>query len=316
MEVLFWILGIMGTAVLLVLIISFICFVMVFYSKKRVPLKDDEYEIPEGEIYECHRAEMEGWVKNSRTLPHENFEIKSHDGLTLRGKYYEYAPGAITEILFHGYRGNGERDLGGGIERCFALGRNALIVDHRGSGRSDGHVITFGIKECKDCLGWIDFAINRFGDEVRLIITGISMGGATVMMASGEALPKNVVGVLADCGYSTAKEIICKVMYDMKLPAKLIYPFVRLGAIVFGHFDPDSNSPKKAVEKATVPIIFIHGEDDDFVPCEMSRHLYESCTSKDKSFVTVKGAGHGLAYPVDKEKYLSALRDFQKECGF
>ncbi len=316
MKLLFIISGIIAALAVILLTASLVCFILVFYSKKRTPLKEDEYEIPEGEIYEAHRPQMEKWVKNSRTMPHEDFEITSHDGLVLRGRYYRYQEGAITEILFHGYRGNAERDLSGGIERCFSLGRNALIVDHRASGTSDGKVISFGINEHKDCLKWIDFAIDHFGKDVKLIITGISMGAATVMMAAGENLPNNVICILADCGYNTAKKIICKVIDEMKLPSKLIYPFVRLGAVIFGHFDPDSNSPEKALKKSKVPVIFIHGDNDAFVPCDMSRRLYEVCSSKNKKFVTIKGAGHGLAYPVDKEKYINSLREFANECGF
>lgn len=316
MDVLIIIGCLIGILLVITLTASLICFTMVFYSKKRVPLREDEYEIPEGEIYEVHRQQMEAWVKKSRAMPYENFEIKSRDGLTLRGKYYEYQKGAITEILFHGYRGNAERDLSGGIERCFSLGRNALIVDHRGSGTSDGRVITFGIKEHIDCLDWIKFATEQLGKDSKLIVTGISMGAATVMMAAGEDLPENVVCILADCGYNTAREIICKVMEDMKLPSKLIYPFVRLGALIFGGFDPDSNSPEKALKKAKVPVIFIHGDNDDFVPCDMSRRLFEICSSEHKKFVTISGAGHGLAYPVDREKYVSSLREFAEECGF
>lgn len=316
MKILFIILGAAAAAGLLVLAVSFVCFIMVFYSKKRKPPKSDEFPIPDGEIYEERRDEMVGWVKACRSIDHTDLEITSHDGLTLRGKYYHKRDGAITEIIFHGYRGSAERDLGGGIERCFALGRNAILVDHRASGTSDGRVISFGINECRDCLRWVSFAVDYLGKDAKLIITGISMGAATVMMASGEALPENVVCVLADCGYSSAKEIICKVMRDMKLPPKLLYPFIRLGAIIFGGFDPNSNSPEKAVKKATVPIIFIHGANDLFVPCQMSQKLYNSCSSSKKRLVTVDGAGHGLAYPVDKEKYLSALRDFAKECGF
>ena len=142
------------------------------------------------------------------------------------------------------------------------------------------------------------------------------MGAATVMMAAGENLPDNVVCVLADCGYSSAREIIKKVITDMKLPANLLYPFVRLGAGIFGRFSLEETSPMEAVKKSSVPIVFIHGDNDEFVPCDMSARLYEACTSVHKKFVTVKGAGHGLAFPVDKDGYLNALRAFQSECGF
>lgn len=307
---------ILVSILLIAIITSFVCFMMVFYSKTRKAPREDEYDIPDGDIYEKYREEMVGWIKNARSLPYEKVEIKSHDGLTLRGRYYKCNEGGLTEILFHGYRGDSERDLSGGIERCFALKRNVLLVDHRASGRSDGHVISFGINECKDCLRWIDFAIDYLGKDAKLVITGVSMGAATVMMAAGENLPDNVVCVLADCGYSTAREIICKVMDDMRLPKKLLYPFIRLGAVVFGGFDPDSNSPAEAMERAKVPVIFIHGDTDDFVPCDMSRRMYEKCASHYKKFVVINKAGHGLAYPVDKEKYINSLRDFRDECGF
>ena len=310
-----WIaLGAVGAVVFLSLLTALICFFRVFYFPARKPLPDGEYDIPEGEEYEVHRADMIRWIDMTRTLPHEEMSIVTPDGLTLRGRYYECNPGGIIEILFHGYRGNSERDMSGGVERCFALGRNALIVDHRGAGQSDGHVTTFGIRERWDCLLWVERVIERFGPNTKIILTGISMGAATVMMAAGEKLPENVICVLADCGYSSPREIIRKVIRDLKLPM-MLYPFIRLGGILFGRFDLEETSPIEAVQKCRVPLILIHGEADGFVPCEMSRLVYEACVSP-KKIVTVPGAGHGLSFPVDKEGYLKALADFQQECGF
>ena len=135
------------------------------------------------------------------------------------------------------------------------------------------------------------------------------MGASTVLMAAGRKLPKTVIGVLADCGYSSQKEIIKKVIRQLKLPADMLYPFVKLGARIFGKFNLEEITPLEAVKRATVPIIFFHGENDDFVPCQMSRELYEACTSR-KKLVTVPEAGHGLSYPVQPQAYLSALREF------
>ena len=150
----------------------------------------------------------------------------------------------------------------------------------------------------------------------KIILTGVSMGAATVMMASAEELPKNVVSVLADCGYSSAKEIILKVIKEMKLPAGLLYPFVKLGARIYGGFDLEETSPMEAIQKTKLPIILIHGDDDAFVPHYMSEKLYEACGAKYKKFVTIEGAGHGLAFPQNEEKYLGALRDFEAEAKF
>lgn len=305
----------LASLIILTLGVSLYCFFRVFYSKKRVELPEGEFKIPEGEIYEQIRPQIEGWIKDIRKMPHENVEIKSYDGLTLRGQLFEYEKGAPIEILFHGYRGNSESDLSGGVHRCRALGRSALLVDHRASGKSDGRVITFGVRERFDCLEWIKFVISRFGEEQKIILTGVSMGAATVMMAAGENLPDNVQHVLADCGYSSAKEIIKKIIGEMHLPPAIVYPFVRLGARIFGRFNLEETSPMEAVKNAKVPVIFIHGDDDAFVPHNMSERLYEECTSK-KKLVLIKGAGHGLAFPKAQEEYIEALFEFYTECGF
>ena len=265
-------------------------------------------------MYEPHREQMIAWMKEVRSLPHQDVQIKSFDGLTLRGKYYECNPGAPVELMFHGYRGSGERDLCGGVQRCFALGRNALIVEQRASPGSEGNVITFGIRESRDCLDWVDFAIDFLGPDVKIILTGISMGASTVLTAAGQKLPANVVGVLADCGFTSPEEIIRTVIREMGLPDRLAWPFVRLGALLFGHFDPRETSPMEALKTCRLPVIFFHGEADDYVPCPMSRKNYEICPTVKKLY-TVPGAGHGLCYIIDPEGYLKALREFAVHWG-
>ncbi|MBR4071689.1 MAG: hypothetical protein IKK26_03960, partial [Clostridia bacterium] len=145
-----WFISIAAAVAILVLLTSFICYMKVFYAPPFKKPGEDEYEIPEGEIYEAFRDEMVGWVKEVRLMNGEHITIKSFDGLILSGTYYEYKEGAVTELLFHGYQGYSERDLSGGVIRCFELGRNALIIDQRAHGDSDGMTITFGINESKD----------------------------------------------------------------------------------------------------------------------------------------------------------------------
>ena len=294
---------------LLILLTSYICFRMAFLVVKR-----SNAEIPPGKEYEPYRPLLKKWMEEARQMPCEEMEITSFDGLKLRGKYYECVPGAPMEIMFHGYRGNGERDLCGGIQRAFALKRNVLIVDQRAGGRSEGNVITFGILESTDCVTWAEHVQQRFGEDVKVIITGVSMGAATVMMAAAKPLPPCVVGVLADCGYTSARDIIKKVIRGMKLPADLIYPVVRLGAILFGHFDPDAFSPEEAMKQCKLPVIFVHGEEDGFVPCEMTRKNCEVCTAP-KVLLTVPGADHGLSYPAAPEVYVQTLNDFNPVMG-
>ena len=307
---LLWILLGCGAVIgLLVLLIAYIFFRMGFYVPPRKLEDADRIDLPEGEIYEVYWEAMKKWTKETRETPHEDFSIVSFDGLKLTGKYYELAPGAPIELMFHGYRGSAERDLSGGMQRCFKLGRSALIVDQRCSGGSEGNVITMGINEHRDCLAWVDFTVRHFGQDVKIILTGLSMGAATVLMAAGHPLPKNVIGILADCGYNSPKEIAMTVVRQMGLPAKLCYPFIKLGARIYGHFDLEECSPEEAVKKCTVPVIFFHGDTDDYVPCYMSKVNYDACASR-KKLVVIPGAGHGLCYPVGKELYLKEVRAF------
>lgn len=309
-----WILIAAAVIALAVLIAAYVCFRIAFYVPEGQGKSKEEYPIPDGEIYEPFRDTMVGWIKKTRTLEHDDVYITSFDGLRLHGRYYECAPGAPIELMFHGYRGEAERDLCGGVLRCFAIGRNVLIVDQRACGDSEGNVISFGINERRDCLRWVDYLIKRFGGDVKIILTGISMGASTVLMAGGEKLPDNVVMILADCGFTSAKDIIYKTIREMKLPPKLAYPFVKLGARIFGHFDVDETSAIEAVKRCRLPIIFVHGESDDFVPCDMSRRLHATCKTP-KALLTVPQAGHGLAYIMDSDAYFDMLCRFCNQQG-
>ena len=316
MEIFWTCVGVFGGVAVFLLLVSFVLFLTTFYSfPKRKPLPEGKYDIPKGKAYRKHREEMINWQKAVRAMKREKLEITSFDGLKLRGYYYEYEKGAPIEIQFHGYHGNGERDLSGGVERCFAIGRSVIIVDQRGHGMSEGNIITFGIKEKYDCIKWVEYAVERFGSDVKLILTGVSMGAATVILAAGEQPMENVVCVLADCGYSSAEAIIKKVIKDVRLPASLIYPLVYLGARVFGGFDLRDAAPIDAVKRLTVPIIMFHGDSDSFVPCEMSKDVFDACPLKEKHLTFIKGADHGLAYPTDKELYLQMMRETISEWG-
>lgn len=308
-----WFLGFLAVLAILVLLISYICFDMAFKAKPDIN-EGEEYPIPPGEIYEPHRDTMRHWMDITRQLPCREFSITSYDGLKLYGKYYECQPGAPIELMFHGYRGLAERDLCGGVQRCFHLGRNALLVDQRSAGKSDGKVITFGIKERWDCVHWAEFMAKAFPDS-KLILTGISMGASTVLMASALPLPQSVVGIIADCGFTSAKEIIQKVIRQLHLPAKLAYPFVRLGAILWGGFDPEESSAIEAVKMCRLPVFLAHGENDDYVPCQMSIDNYNACSAP-KQLFTVPGAGHGLCYMIDKDGYLKALQEIEKQYNY
>lgn len=294
----------------LTVLICYICFRMAFYASRKPENLADEFDIPDSSIYGGFRDVLVGWMKQVKALPQEDITIRSFDGLTLAGTYYEYAPGAPIEILFHGYRGHANREMSGAVRRCHSLGHSALIVHQRACGKSDGHVITFGVNESRDCLSWVDYVIGRFGPDCRIILAGVSMGAGTVVMAAGRGLPKNVIGILADCGYTSAKDIIKKVIaVEMKLPADLAYPFVRLGARLFGRFNIDELAPIDTVKVTPVPVLFIHGGQDTFVPCYMSQQCHAANPALTRLHI-VPAAGHGLAYPVDPDGYLKVAGEF------
>lgn len=295
--------------IFIVLLTSYICFRMTFFVKEKDKISKETHDIPPGKEYEPYREQMIAWQKQIKAMPHESVSIKSFDGLTLRGNFYETQKDAPIELMMHGYRGCSYRDLCGGVTRAFALGHNVLLIDHRASGESEGNIISFGINESKDCLLWIDFLTQKFGQDIDVILTGVSMGAATAMMAIERGLPSCVKGILADCGYSSAKDIIKLVIRKMHLPPTPLYPFVRLGGIIYGKFDIEEILPRQAVKKATVPVCFAHGDVDNFVPHSMSVECFDACSSE-KSLITIKGAGHGLCYPSSPEEYVEKLSAF------
>ena len=309
MEIIIIVSAIILFLIFAILLTSYICFRMTFFVKEKDKILKSNHEIPPGREYEPYREQMIEWQKQIKAMPHESVSIKSFDGLTLRGNYYETRKNAPIELMMHGYRGCSYRDLCGGVTRAFALGHNVLLVDHRASGESEGNVISFGINESKDCLLWIDFLTQKFGQDINVILTGVSMGAATAMMAIERGLPSCVKGILADCGYSSAKDIIKLVIKKMHLPATLLYPFVRLGGMIYGKFDIEEILPRDAVKKSNIPLCFAHGDVDNFVPHSMSVECFDACTSE-KQLITIKGAGHGLCYPSSPEEYVKKLSTF------
>ena len=277
------------------------CFFFTFYNPTLTDQRRAAQQFPPGRVYEPYYEAMRRWTQEMEREPYEPMEVTTKDGLTLRGRYYplgrEEGP---LEILFHGYRGFSERDMSGALERCRAVGHSLLLVDQRSHGRSDGHVITFGAREQGDVFLWLQAAEEKWGNRPTMI-GGVSMGCTTVLLAAGQGLPERVYAVLADCGYTRAKDIICKVIRQLHLPAWLLYPLVRWGAILYGGFDPNKIDAVAAMKRCRVPVIFYHGDTDNFVPYEMGVENHAACAAP-KRFCTIPGAGHGLCFPADKEK--------------
>lgn len=292
--------------ILLVIITSFLSFRMVFYQtreqKARVP------DFPETDQYIPYRERMIALYNEIQTIPFEEVRIVSSDSTPLYGRFYKGKEGAPTDIMFHGYRSLSYRDFCAGHKIARDKGHNILLVDQRAHGLSGGNILTFGIKEKEDLLCWVNY-VTASSPDAEIYLYGVSMGASTVLAATELRLPENVKGVVADSPYSSPKEIIKKVCRDIKVPVLIAYPFIMLGAFLFGGINLRDGGAKKAVKKAAVPILIIHGIDDRFVPHSMGKEIYDNIPGE-KSFLSVKGAGHVTSYFVDTPSYEKAVSDF------
>lgn len=301
----------LGVILLLCIGITVYAYCNAFYiSDKR---KANPPELPTKAQYLPHRENTVRLVADMRAYPTERVTISSHDGKVLSARYYHVRDGAPLEIQFHGYRSNPVYDFCGGSELTRARGFNALMVDQRSHGESEGNTISFGLLERYDVKSWVDYATERFGKDCPILLTGVSMGAATVLMASALPLPENVIGIIADCPYSSPRAIIQKVCRDMHFPVRLTYPFIRLAARLLGGFSLTDEGPVSAVRESKVPILVIHGEDDRFVPCAMSREIQAAAPDRVR-LETFPEAGHALSYMLDPVRYRRVTEDFLREC--
>ena len=289
---------------------SYFCYRLAF----SVPEQSREalFEMPDTEQYAPYSAEARQMISDALEIPYKEAVVTSYDGLRLFGKCYIASADAPWLIMLHGYRSGAERDFCGGIKFGIDSGFNVLLVDQRAHGKSEGKCLTFGIKERYDCLTWINYVISQAGGSCKIALYGMSMGAATVLMAAGSGLPKNVACIVADCGYTSPKAIIKKVIREMHYPVFPTYALVRLGGMLFGGFDIEEYSAVQAMEKCDIPVLFIHGDDDRFVPCDMGRENHRHCRAEGKKLLIVPNAGHGMSYMSDKRAYLGTVSEFLK----
>ncbi|MFC5468995.1 alpha/beta hydrolase [Cohnella suwonensis] len=254
-----------------------------------------------------------GSETNAHSLPNDDWwerqsitdwSIASDDGLRLHAYFIPTNPiSDKTAILAHGYSGDAKQLVPLAEMYKDTFGYNVLLPDARGHGRSDGKYIGFGWPERLDYVKWIDKVIAHVGPQAQIVLHGISMGGATVLMTSGEKLPANVKAVVGDCGYTSVKDQLAYQLKRMyRMPSFPMIPSTSLMTrIKAGYFFGEASALAQ-VRKSRTPTLFIHGEADTFVPTRMAHELYENGPS-DKSLYLVPGAGHGLARHADPASY-------------
>ena len=280
-----------------------------FVSKKQ---KNSPMELPSGEQYDKISGRANELINEMESIPYEPVSITSSDGLMLFGRYYHVTDGAPVHIQFHGYRATGTRDFCSGNKIIREAGHNSLIVDQRSSGKSDGRSITFGILERNDAKLWAEYVYNRFGRNTKIFLSGVSMGASTVLMASAFDMP-GVVGIIADCPYSSPLDIIRKVSAEIGFPPALSMPFIRASARLLGGFQLTDIQIPEEVKKSRYPILILHGEDDRFVPCDMSRRIHQA----NPDIIQLEifpNAGHALSCMEDTPRYERVSRTFIENC--
>ncbi len=293
-----------------VLIIFFLVLICVV-SLRRAPRDLRTQKFPEGHpMVKVQEAinESQDFFKHH---PGELLVIEAN-GVELAARRYSREDPKGRIIMFHGYRSIAEVDFSCAMDYYYAQGYELVLVDQRASGKSSGSWIGFGILERHDCLSWIRY-LNAEFNPLPTFLSGISMGCSTVLMALGLELPSNVKGVIADCGFTSPKEIIRHVMgKTLHLPCGLLMPGMSLFTKLFAGYSYDEYSTLEALKNNRIPILFIHGKEDHYVPHEMTLQNYEACTSE-KELVLVEGAGHGTSYLQDKPRVEKALAEFFKK---
>lgn len=290
-----------------------------FYNRTMVKsnAKTDRTMKMSGTDWTKYTPLMEERRKFTMVQPHEEVQQESFDGLKLHAAYFpairENAGKKRVVICFHGYTGEGLSNHIAISDYFLKRGYAMLMPDARAHGKSEGKYIGFGCLDRKDVLVWIQWVIRTYGQEVEIMLFGTSMGGATVLMASGLSLPPQVKGIVSDCGFTSPKEVFTHVLHNMyHLPA---FPAIQGADLLnkkLAGYGMDECNAKREVMKADVPILFIHGSADTFVPCRMCDEMYEACASPKRKLI-VEGAAHAESYYKDMEAYEKALTEFAED---
>ena len=239
-------------------------------------------------------------------------EIRARDGERLRGHLYLCKNAKRTVIAVHGWRTTWAKDFGGVYKFFHGNGCNVLYVEQRGQNNSGGKYIGFGLIERFDCFEWIKYVTNHPKlSSLPVYLCGVSMGATTVLMSAGFELPKNVVGIIADCGFTSPHAIWKHVMNkNLHLPyGSLRTSFARSICQKKISMSPDSYSTVEAMKKCKIPVLFVHGSHDRFVPIEMTYENYRACAAEKRLFV-VPYATHGMSYFEDKSGYEAEVKRF------
>lgn len=312
----FWILlGVLLGLLLLLFLGCALVFNQIVWRKTWHLPRFIEKWIAGSEMPDAYEADAKRQEEYFSTYPLEKVSLKTPDGATLRGQILEPKEKNGTLILAcHGCRSSGFGEFCFMAPSLYKKGYTLLLPDHRGCGESDGKYMGFGTFESEDTLLWIDFLKERF-PNMPIFLLGVSMGAATVLMMSDKVEDSAIRGIIADCSYTSAWD---EFSYQMKtsfhLPEFPILPIVDGFCKRFCHYSFRDAAPIEHVKHAKKPILFIHGDKDDYVPFYMEKELFDAC-STEKWYCVVEGAVHARSYYTNAEAYEQALEAFIKKCS-
>ncbi len=299
-------LGVIGLILILVFVTLFFIYKGVYYT----PIKgqDNEFLLTEATLKYAKREDINQMIQTMLDIPYEDIYTKSFDRLKLHARLYRNKDSNVVCIMCHGYRGTPCRDFSGFAKDMIKKGYNVILIDERGHGKSEGHSITFGNREKKDLLSWIEYSKKEFGEKIRFVFCGLSMGGATVLLAS-DHYPKGSK-VIADCPYAAPREIVTQtIINNLGKNPKVLYPIANLTSIIFCHENLNKEDANRNVKKSEAKFLIIHGDIDSVVPYKLSERVY--LENKDKvRYELIKGAEHGISYIIDTPRYKRVVDEF------
>lgn len=300
--------------VVLVVVVLFILTVLYFFSVAFVKHNVGDVDNLDDSInkpLQKYKEQIKGGMDYINLKQFEWVNTVSFDGLTLAARYFDNKS-SKTILLFHGYRSSALRDFSCAVKMYTDLGFNILLCDQRSHGRSEGKLITFGVKESRDVVSWVEYVQDRFEPE-SIVLDGLSMGATTVILACRFELPGNVKAVIADCGFTSPADIMKKVArQSFKINAGFFIPFLDIACRIFGKFSFKDISTVNVLKNSSIPVLFIHGIRDGFVPCEMSERGYNNAP-KGSKILLVPDADHGLSFLVDENKVKTEVASFLNE---
>lgn len=274
--------------------------------------KDKEKMMSSGEMSEIMAKIMDASSKLENT-EHNQVEISAQDGTKLIGHWYCPEDPKRIIVAMHGWRSTWSQDFGSIAPFWFDNDCAVLFAEQRGQGNSGGDYMGFGLLERYDCLDWVNWANERTEEKLPIYLGGISMGATTVLMTAGFELPENVKGIVADCAFTSPHAIWKHVVENnFKLPFGLYSRAAKDICEKRIQVSSDSYSTTEALANCKLPVLFIHGTDDNFVPVEMTYENYKAYSGEKELFI-VPGAEHGMSYLVDKDGYENAVVSFWKE---